>query len=1061
MTEPSRLIDQFVAAATCAEPTADFAQGLALLLTGHSLTLLNFIQHLGPILTADDVTSRLVALRCLDETLAATENGVLSEQDVDVLLQFVSAKLEDEKLTAYTLSTLTTLASSENFLPHVNNNLVSILNMLTRLYEPRKHLAKVRYEAFLLLEALFAHHSHAIGAISDFAESFVIALIHVASGEKDPRNLLLSFRLNRQINERIPFEERSVNKTHDTLLSDLFDVCFCYFPISFSTPENDPYKITANDLKTELRLTIASQPQFGQDVFPSLFEKLTSTNPTVRNDVLQCLLLCTQNYSVSVLDQYWISIWDALKYELLHNDVLAFKPETDYFVPEKYESLEDSDDTKTLYLTVLVLYTLALRLNGSDSFDRLVTTVFENLESNYNPFVGKKSRPAVLLLCAMSSSSVPFFSAVVDKLFSFEIWGSYIRSDYQQKEHSKQEKEDVDVDVALTVSKQRDLVDNLGFVLTAQKLLGADSLFQYKDHLLIFLGQLLQTSSSIEKSLKCKVIQQLTKMVAFKNFLSPEEVSLALTWFSDNINTLLDTNINTDSDVLLAEITKGLATVMAQGPGDMPHVPIASVVSIVLPPLLEKITRPDLLAVINQICLNYQFLEVLSIRYLSMLADTTDEELCTNLIESLVYCFNQAQKVRPFLTTSWYGKFFPRFLSAVVNNFPENAVVLELSGKLLGLVVRYCDKAKHEQILREMIQIFSQNANLPEFSVDFSLSVPSAKTTLFKHILVNIDRGCTLPAEKTHGLISQIIEVVPTIDSEFVKLEYLQLLSLLVNKFTPTNDDQTSAALTGLFEEGQENTGKFEMAIWMAKGLLVRVAPLGLTFLEWLLSALSTSGDLQYCRLVSRSFAVLTSELDIYVNEGIATTKTISGVKNLNVRMLYKQQIFERTAPVLIENYISTETNSKKEIYLRTLSILILNVSSKVIKPHLQAVMPLVLNGLYSQNTCILEASLQTLETALTETPELVRPHLENNIKTLINLGTRRTLSNGKTINTEKIRLLSLDCLLGIFAAYGRSNISVFQLPLTQLLAPGLDDKRRSVRKKTTDVCQALHELGR
>lgn len=37
------------------------------------------------------------------------------------------------------------------------------------------------------------------------------------------------------------------------MLQSLFDITFCYFPITFTPPPDDPYGITADDLKDSLR----------------------------------------------------------------------------------------------------------------------------------------------------------------------------------------------------------------------------------------------------------------------------------------------------------------------------------------------------------------------------------------------------------------------------------------------------------------------------------------------------------------------------------------------------------------------------------------------------------------------------------------------------------------------------------------------------------------------------------------------------------------------------------------------------------------------------------------
>lgn len=63
---------------------------------------------------------------------------------------------------------------------------------------------------------------------------------------------------------------------------ELFDSAFCYFPITFRSPPDDPYGITTQDLKTRLRDCIAASEQFAPFAFPQLLDKLDSTSPNVK-----------------------------------------------------------------------------------------------------------------------------------------------------------------------------------------------------------------------------------------------------------------------------------------------------------------------------------------------------------------------------------------------------------------------------------------------------------------------------------------------------------------------------------------------------------------------------------------------------------------------------------------------------------------------------------------------------------------------------------------------------------------------------------------------------------
>jgi hypothetical protein len=96
--------------------------------------------------------------------------------------------------------------------------------------------------------------------------NFIEGFISIMDGEKDPRNLLMVFDLVRFIIDKLDIsrhvEVRSscnitthsmAHRTHSLSPQDIFDVVFCYFPISFTPPSNDPLAITSEELKLSLR----------------------------------------------------------------------------------------------------------------------------------------------------------------------------------------------------------------------------------------------------------------------------------------------------------------------------------------------------------------------------------------------------------------------------------------------------------------------------------------------------------------------------------------------------------------------------------------------------------------------------------------------------------------------------------------------------------------------------------------------------------------------------------------------------------------------------------------
>ncbi|KGG50046.1 hypothetical protein DI09_1p70 [Mitosporidium daphniae] len=123
----------------------------------------------------------------------------------------------------------------------------------------------IRHAGLLLFSKVLLH-------IKDSPES-VDVLSHVflshCFGERDPRNLMLLFRLS------CDFIRASSSQ-----YEELFESIFCYFPISFTPPPEDPFGITPGDLSAELEavLTACFSNSLSSLVLEALVERLEDGN---------------------------------------------------------------------------------------------------------------------------------------------------------------------------------------------------------------------------------------------------------------------------------------------------------------------------------------------------------------------------------------------------------------------------------------------------------------------------------------------------------------------------------------------------------------------------------------------------------------------------------------------------------------------------------------------------------------------------------------------------------------------------------------------------------------
>jgi DNA repair/transcription protein MET18/MMS19 len=135
---------------------------------------------------------------------------------------------------------------------------------VTAIFEETEEFANTvsttRMEVYRYIELLLETRTAAVRGLGD---SFVQGMIALGEREKDPRNLMMWFRIIRQILE---FWDISKFET------DLWEGLKRYFPISYKG--NDSIGVTADDLKLELRGCIAGNSAFAKEALPFLTDKL-------------------------------------------------------------------------------------------------------------------------------------------------------------------------------------------------------------------------------------------------------------------------------------------------------------------------------------------------------------------------------------------------------------------------------------------------------------------------------------------------------------------------------------------------------------------------------------------------------------------------------------------------------------------------------------------------------------------------------------------------------------------------------------------------------------------
>lgn len=961
----SVLINQYIAT----DDGTRYADELADKLASKEVTLLQFIQQLGPTITNDNPTIRVKAVELLGAVLELMQQrqlppGVLSKQDVVVLLEFLLMKFDDKQCLEAVLITLEKLCKLPQFIPAVCSS--KVLTAIESKYNPRSHLARVRYRAFIVLQTLLDRYTNIYLGLHQNTVQFTKAFLAIAEGEKDPRNLLVSFTLNAAINKNLQFD--FANDVDRLLVNDLFDVSFCYFPISFTPPPNDPYKISAEQLKTKLRATLASQPLFASEAFLLLLEKLTSTNPVIRNDVLQTVYTCAETYPTTAMNESWLQIWNSLKFELLHrHDHLetVFKANDKSLLPLDYQTEVDSTDPNKLLFYALDVIGVTFDKIDEDNKRQFFNLVLEDLD----PLMSKmndKTRPAVLILVHLALTNSEFTNEIV--AFISKHWGKFFGS------------EDSEEQEILDASRQGTFIDLIGFVLMIHS---GSALEQMKPYVLVYLQRLLSSTSQ----LRLKVIQRLLQMVSIPEFVNPTETKLIF----DTVNANLT-----------PQLVGSLVDVSQQNP--------QLIIEYVIPELLQRLEAADTLAeqikvleMLNRLCSCYQILEVLSIRYASIInrLDTKSSQLIQLIVESLIDGFTRIQEEKQFLVQwSWHEKLVPDILKS-----SDDYMVIERISDFVGLIVKFTDKQKHEEVLklaRERFEPYYKDA--------------SPLMLVFLKTLANLDKLVEYSIDT-----DAVLETIEKSDDVYLQYVYCQMLALASNKF--------GANITPSLNQPLEY-------VWNLKGKLLRLDPEAVDeFQKFFLQD----------QCIPQTLAILFENIPIFLRliPSIKPRDLVSKVSSLNVKPLAKQRMFEIALPELLGK---TDRDN-----LAKLAAVMDRVSPELVKPHLAELVPAVITSLAQSDSSLIASGISILQILL-ENIELVSPHFSSIIPRLTELAVTSPLTN--------IRLLLVQTLIAIFKdTEAQAKAMNYKESTLDTIAQGLDDDKRVVRKACADLRQVLYEI--
>lgn len=1031
------------------EEATDIAKQAAQDIQNKKTTLIEVVQSLGTYINDEDTILRGKAVSYLTAVIRELPPKFLSRQQIQVLTTFFCDRIQD----GGAITGLETLQKLDRFHKELTEEVARAI--FGHFQELQSRSQTQRFQVYNLLNELMSNHRE---ALRDMGDDSIVGIVDLMMGEKDPRNLMVVFSIL-----KVVMVEWDISN-HAELL---FDSVYNYFPITFRPPPNDPYGITAQDLKDRLQDCISSTKYFAPHAFPALLDKLDSTSPNVKRDALNAIIACVRSYGPDTVSRYSITIWDVLKFEILN-------AQEEFLADLSLQALQDI--TKRLSEGV---EQVSKELPLSHFLKPITKECNEQLREPQQ----KQAKPAQQILRSLSSASAMSFTIVVQAVVAplFTI--------YQEADGIAKQRALLDTFVVLfhsAVEVFGQWTDRLSTVSIENPLL------EFKDQFSDVFSQALMGTPKEEISFRVTALKGLLRLSTLRDFFQDNEIGL----FVQYLDEILLKEEPVGRDDLKKEAIAALAEISKHKPRLIMDVTFPAFVA-TLPDSADGTGAEytGTLETLAQISVEKDIFETLVRRLLSKLTfilrkpEPASTEYPRAILLTILYAMNQSKMDQDPNLGSYYEKIvigFCRNAAASAsgkapNRILNDAAVLDTLGRLFNVIVRSLPRQRQDEVAENIYKLFSTGDDFVPVPFSQGASEDRQRTMILStYLLAGLPKNCSkLPYTDPDmsGLLSDLVQRSMGKTEAATNLALVRHISLLVNKLLSTKDLPLASKLfESLLPPNMEDPKLSPEAIktvfWLSKALVLRLAPTTTQVLTSLLSLLSSSDEVT-STIAARGFAVLLRDDDV-----------LSTANAANIRLLSKQRVFTTVVPLISSrirelNVTSSDSASHpahtKHAYLTALSGILSTISPSLVMLELPTLLPLLLQSLdlqTSDSQAVRSATLETLAVIIRENGVGVIEecgHVQSLVTRLLNTAaytpviTKADTPSTRPMNGARLREQALRCL---YLLAQRPNVNAPSIATAGKLSPllpmkahvlrslraALDDPKRDVRKAAVDA---------
>ena len=860
----------------------------------------------------------------------------------------------------------------------------------------------------------------------------ITTLVH---GEKDPRNLMLIFSML-----RVLMIEWDITQHTDVV----FDSVYAYFPITFRPPPNDPYGITAQDLKDRLRDCLACTGVLAPHSISNLLDRLDSTSPTVKKDVLQVLTACAQSYSTATMTQYSITLWDAVKFGILQ----AQEPEL---------------AEEALQVVEAIAACLSKSQNSSPTSSPLMQYLKpinkECLEHLQEP-AARQAKAAGDILKAVASASVQSFEFVMRTI------GPAMLTVYQSADGILQQRATLEVANQLLEAA----IDVYGSwtTLSNKNLGGRENLLnEFKDRFVTIYSQALMGTVKEEVSFRLTAAKGLLLLSKMRSLLQDNEIGMFVQYYYEIL-------LNEESygrDELRQRSMSALAEISKFKPRLVSDITFPAFTAR-LPNSEDDARSSDYQSVLEalaEISVEQGLLETLMRRLLNkldLLFRSTGKgpfSYTCAILGTIRHVLDRAVTIQNVPLDAY----FDRVVVGLSRNTADaetgplsDSRVIDLLGRVSNLVVRRSPTEKVHDVGGNVYTLFRSKVdgteNASSLTALFALPTPLILSTW---LLAAMPRGLSfaeLGGSRVSTRLRELVAYAEQSNNPAIEVSCLRQVALYVNKHLSVPDLEIAnqllaERLSSLTSISDRPEFTLRLCFFLIKALVMRLAPRTNDYLQSLISLLNSQQPTEVSRQAASLFRVILSPDDVFSKTNFA-----------QIRLLAPQRVFQTLTPLISQSFRDSLIGIEKENYLVALSGVLSTVPSDIVMPELPTLLPLLLQSLDISDQTVKIATLETLAVVITSNPSALEEsgHISALAKRLLASAAIPKAATTKRVppqSSPRARRLATRCLTlmpkYVSGSGSRANpLLSLKKEVLQGLMTVLDDPKRDVRKEAVDA---------